>query len=614
MNTEMTARQEKGPFRKNAGHLLGRIPAGKIVLAHLFLFTLIFQIGLMLRAPVLYPVLRILFVSGMAFLLVEVIKSFDRYKLFLLCAAFIIVIRVPFYIHADGMILSSDNALEALQSQEIRDDKTAPFFLLDSSGHNGTWKYFCVAFLWDFFGSRYLFFVLFQLMIFIAFLYLFYRKFRPIGDKRVLFLFILTHFIFIEVILDYSLFLRAGPYMEMLFFFFLGVFLFDFGLKDKSRIFLSFYFIGFSAYLHPMALFFATAFTLCSFVYIGKSRSFPKNLSVLLAGVLTGSFHLIYYEIFYPKPVSAGGWYKTVMLPVTSLSPAQIPKLAVRLLTDFVKVFINLFSFEFNYAVDFFQLQGTTKILYEAINAAGIILSLSVFFCALVLAVRRILRLRKEKIAAGDWSVFFFLFLFIAVMGRLFLLSPKPFYEPRHNIDLAFLVMMACLCVFSSFYKIKRLISFKAVFLCLLLLTLGIPSYHCFLKSVRFKEAAYKEICSVLERNGVRYLSTDFIIAYPIYFLTDRRVKVSDSLGPVTIPFFYPHLKAYVDRIPESHKAYLFFNDNYPRDEGHRKITNFKKMRLLDLFYDGGLKHRVIKLPYHTIIIPGPARFTKKPG
>ena len=599
---------------KKAAPFFTRIPAGKMVLTDLFLFSLLYQADLIFRIPLLYDVLKALFVCGMVLLLAGVLKLFKEHRLFLFCIAFIILMRVPFYVHSDGMMLTSDNALEALQSQEIQDAKTVPFFLLDSSGHNGTWKYFCVAFLWDFLGSRYLYFVLFQLLIFIGFLYLFYERFRQQCDRKIVLLFMLTSFAFIEVILDYSLFLRAGPYMEMLFFFILGVTLFDFALKDRARLFLSFYFIGFTVYLHPMALFFTAAFVLCVLVYVWKSRGIPKNLILLLGGVLAGSCHLIYYKLFYPKPISAGGWYKTVFLSLTDLSLAQVPKLLWRLLLDFKRVFVNLFSFEFTYSADFFHLEGIARSLYATVSCVAVLLSFAVFVCALILSIRRILRLGKEKLSPQDWSHIFFLLLLAIIIVRLFLLSPKPFYEPRHNIDLAVLVMMAYLRVFSAFYKIKKAAFAKAFLLVAFLLTLTFPHYQGYLKSACFKESSYREILAVLEENRVRYLSTDFIIAYPIYFLSERRIKVSDSLGPVTIPFFYPDLKAYVDKIPDTHKAYLFFSDDHPREEGHKRITNFKKMRLLIYLQREKVKYKAVKLKYYTIIIPDPARLLDKSG
>jgi len=584
----------------------------KIAIYNLFAICLFFQIYVMTQFIPLYSIIKVLFIIELILLFTGLVQSTKKQAFIILCIAFVVLIRLPFYCHSEGMVLSSDNSLEALQSHEIRDSKTVPFFLLDSSGHNGTLKYLCVAYLWDFFGSRYLYFVLFQLLIFLGFLFLLYETFKPIIDRKILMVFVLANFAFIEVIFDYSLFLRAGPYMEMLFFFFLGVYLFDFSFKDKASLFFSRYFLLYSVYIHPMALFFVVAFFLCVFIYAILSRHFFSDLVLLLSAALAGSFHLIYYQLFYPKPLSKGGWYRKEFLSLSDLSLNKIPRMLGNVLTDFKTVFENIFSFEFNYGIFFFREEQRTESFLIFLNRALVYLSFCVLLFALFLAVRELLPFKKKEIKGLDWSYIFFLLLFGIIMGRLFILSPKPFHEPRHNIDLAICVMMSYLFVFSRVYKIKKFVSFKSLLLFLLLLAFSLPHYHYFLKTVKFKETSHREILSVLDRNGVRYLTTDWVIAYSIYLLSDRRIKVSDSLGPVTIPFFYPKLKAYVDKVPETHKAYLFFSDNYAREESHKKITRFKKTRTLDHLNRLNIERSVIKLEFYTIIIPEPARFLQK--
>jgi hypothetical protein len=426
--------------------------------------------------------------------------------------------------------------------------------------------------------------------------------------------FLLANFAFIEVIFDYSLFLRAAPYLEMLCFAFLGVYLFDFSFKDKTRIFLSSYFFLFSIYIHPVVLFFVIAFVLVVFIHAIRNRLRLNNIAILLGGAFTGSFHLIYYQIYYPKPLTKGDWYRTEFLSLSDLSLGGIPRMIGQLFTDFIKVFENIFSFEFNYGTFFFREGHTTESMLIILNRAVVYISFGVLVLGLFFAVKTLfdLKTKDKKEKEAEWIYLFFLFLFGIILGRLLILSPKPFYEPRHNIDLAVLVLMSYFFVFSRLYKIKKFISVKTITLFAILMAFTLPHYHYFLKAVKFKETSHREILEVLDRNGVKYLTTDWVIAYSIYLLSDRRVKVSDSLGPVSIPFFFPKLRAQVDRVPESHKAYLFFSEKYPHTEDHKKITRFKKTRILDQLNRKDIPRRVVKLEYYTIIIPEPARFLKR--
>jgi hypothetical protein len=568
----------------------------------------------MSRQAFLYQIIKVLFVVELLLLAAGLFQCTKKQVFIIICIAFVVLIRIPFYSHSDGMVLSSDNAQEALQSFEIRDSKTAPFFLLDSSGHNGTLKYLCVAYIYDLVGTgnHYLYFVLFQLLIFFGFLFLIYNIFHPIVDDKLLLVFILANFAFIEVIFDYSLFLRGAPYLEMLCFAFLGIYLFDFSFKSKTRFFFSCYFLLFSAYIHPIAVFVIVAFICVILIHAIRNRPFFKNLVPLLSGAFAGSYHLIYYQLFYPKPPSKGDWYRTEFLSLSDISFNRLPRMLGKLVTDFKTVFENIFSFEFNYGTFFFRESQGTESLLIFLNRAVVYLSFGVLVLGLFFAIKTLFGLKTKDKREPEWIHLFFLFLFSIILGRLLLLSPKPFYAPRHNIDLAICVLMSYLFVFSRVYKIKKLFSFKSLVLFLLLMAFTLPHAHYFLKAVKFKEASHKEILSVLERNGIKYLTTDWVIAYSIYLLSERRIKVSDSLGPVSIPFFFPKLRAQVDRVPESHKAYLFFSDKYPREESHIKITRFLRTRTLDNLNRQDIPRRVIKLEYYTIIIPEPARFLQR--
>jgi hypothetical protein len=283
-----------------------------------------------------------------------------------------------------------------------------------------------------------------------------------------------------------------------------------------------------------------------------------------------------------------------------------------QLLTDFKTIFENIFSFEFNYGISFFGDDNTIESLLLIINRAVVYISFGVLVIGLFLAVKTLFGLKTMEKKGPAWVYLFSLFLFGIILARIFLLSPKPLHEPRHNIDLAICISMSYLFVFSFMYRIKKLISVKSFVLFFLLMTFALPHAYYFFKAVEFKEASHKEILSVLEKNGVKYLTTDWVIAYSIYLLSERNIKVSDSLGPVSIPFFFPKLRAQVDRVPETHKAYLFFSDNYPRRESHKKITRFLETRVLEQLNRQDVPRRVVKLENYTIIIPEPARFPEK--
>lgn len=593
-------------------HIYLSIAKKRPAIFNLFLICSLFQIYLMSRLSFLYHVLKVLFIIELLLLIMSLFQSTKKQVFIILGIVIVVLIRMPFYCHSDGMVLSSDNAQEALQSMEIRDMKTAPFFLLGSTGHNGTLKYLCVAFIYDFLGSNYLYFILFQLVIFLGFLFLFYKLFQSIVDRNLLLVFLLANFAFIEVIFDYSLSLRAGPYLEMLFFVFLGISLFDFSFKNKANIFFSGYFLLFSVYIHPLAVFFVFAFILAVFTYAIRTRRFIPNFALLLGAALAGSYHMIYYTLYSPKPISRGAWNQIIFLSPSDISLDQLPRMIGKLLTDFKVIFENIFSFEFNYGVSFFRDEQMIESLLTILNRAVLYLSFGVLLFGLFLAVKTLLGVKTLEKKGPEWVYLFFLFLFGTIIGRIILLSPKPFYEPRYNIDLAVCVSLSYLFVFSRMYRINKLISLKSFVLFLLLMAFALPHAHYYFKAVKFKEVSHNEILSVLERNGVKYLTTDWVIAYSIYLLSDRNIKVSDSLGPVSIPIFFPKLRAQVDRVPQTHKAYLFFSDNYPRRESHKKITRFLISRTLEQLNRQDIPRRVIKLEYFTIIIPESARFPQK--
>ena len=339
------------------------LPVGKLLVLSLFLLSFIFQIFLITRFAFLYYVLKGLFVCLILLLALAVVHLARRQKLILLCLLFILVIRIPYYIHPDSLLFMSDNALEALQPLEIRDAKAAPFFLLDSSSHNGTLKYLCVAFLWDFLGVSYLTFLLFQLLIYMALIYLIYDWLCRIFDEKIVLLLVFAHFAFVEVLFDYSLFLRGGPYLEMLFFFILGVRLFDFTFRDLGRLFLAVYFFMMALYIHSLAIFLVVPFVLTAVLYSLKARALLRWAGLLLAGVAAGQFHFVYYKFFYPPPPPGGPWYAIHFFSLGDFALKRIPAYAAQVGGDFWTTFQYILSFEFSYHYQHWNSLSFTSVL-----------------------------------------------------------------------------------------------------------------------------------------------------------------------------------------------------------------------------------------------------------
>lgn len=567
----------------------------------------IFQIFLITQAKLLYILLKILLTSEVILLISGVVKLSIKKKVIIFVILFTVVLRVPFYFHYDGLITTSDNALDALQCEEIRDNHTVPFFQLENLKHNGTIKFLSVAFLWDFLGSNYLYFVLFQLMIYIAFLVLIYEIFKPSIDRITLFLLVFTGFAFMEIVFNYSLSIRGGTYLEMFLLFFLGVYLFDFKYNNKINMFLSYYFIIFSIYIHPIAILFVLSFILCTTIYAFKSHNAIKNFAILLGGIFAGGFHYFYYIFFKSKPVSRGSWEKINYISVSDLSP----HLFIDIVKKFKVIFWNIFNFETSYLIDFFD-GIKVKDISSFLNRALIYFSLVIFAIGLILVFRKLLRimLKKEEFDIKHWPYIFFVFLFFGFVVKLIVLIPTRL-EPRHNFDLVFILILSYLFAFSYFLKAKKKISLKTMLTLSLLLLFTFPHYYYFLKMTHHKNSSYHEVLSVLSRNRVKYLATDFIIAYTIHFLSHRRTLVSDSLGPLTIQLFYPEMREKVDKIPGTHKAYLFFSQTYPARKWHIARTKIIKTKILNNLKKGNCKYRTYKFKDFLLIIPSQSQFRK---
>ena len=574
------------------------------------LICLLFQVFLITKATFLYPVLKVLFVLEVLGLIAAFVRASLKEKAVLLALVLIIGIRIPFYAQGDGLLLHSDNALDALQAFETQHSHTAPFFLLDSSSHNGTLKYLFVACVWDFFGTSYLGFVLVQLGIFLVFIFLLYEIFRRLLDEKVVLLFLFVHFAFIEVIFDYSLFLRAAPYLEMLTVFLLGVSLFDFSFTDKLRLVQAWFFVLFSSYLHPLVVFLIIPFGLTAVLISLRKKKLWPALATLLAGGVLGAYHLVYYRLAGPTPPPSGEWYRIIFFSPSQFSLAKVPEYLQALGRDLWTAFHNLFDFEFLYSLQFFEATGPAARLLRAMNRSIIFLSAAVALVAVVVSCRKLWLWLKKKSDAEIWPSLFYVLTFLVLVGKAFALSPRPFAEPRHNMDMALWVAIGYLIVFSAFLPLRKVLSVRFVALALLFFALTVPHYVYYLKIAQFKKESYQEIIPLLTAKRVRYLATDFSLAYPVYFLTHQKIEVSDSLGPVTVSFFYPWLRERVDKVPWQEKAYLFFGDAYYRGNQrawHREMTHNVRQRILQRLQKEDVPYTVHKLANYTIIIPKPA-------
>jgi len=565
------------------------------------LFTALFQVFLLTRARAFYPVLRILFAFLVLQLLAAFIRAARQQPLLWLAVLLIVLVRVPFYLHADGAMVTSDNACDGLQAVELRDTHTAPYFLLGAVKHMGTIKYVLVAFLMDAIGNNYLAYLLIQTLLFIVVLFTLYEMFKDALSPPALFVFLfLTQFAFIEVIFDFSLSLRGAPYLEMLFFLVLGAGLIDPEFRAKGRTFLGYYFLFFSIYIHPLGAILVGCFGLVFLLYSVVRRRFWTNAALAAAGLAAGLYHWFYYLLYLPKPVANGGWEQIGILPLDRMTPAYLPEYA-RILKE---SFTGLFNFEFSYMYPYFH-DGRAGGSMPAINLAAVLVSLAVTAVGVFLAFRTMLRLlrRRQTLQDADWPYLFAGVLTVIIAVKAFLFFPKH-VEPRHNFDLAFLIMLSYFIVFSRVIRIGKIRSWKSAVVFVLAVLAAIPHVATFFQVVRGKDAAYYNILRKLDARGVRYLTTDFILAYPIYFLSGRKIHVTDSLGPFMVRDFFPAMRIEVDAVPPDQKAYLFMSEEGPNGPVHKIRTRAIFGETIDNFRREGILYRTYKFHDYVLIIP----------
>lgn len=590
--------------------VVDRLTGKKPLLGILFAMTLLFQVHLVTKLTLFYPVIKVFFFIFLFLLILNLVRMPRRELLFILAAILAVVaVRIPYYLHSDGLVFTSDPALEALQPVEIRDSHQAPLYLLNSGGHNGTFKYLLVAFVWDIFGKDHLTFVLVQLLFFLGFLWLIYDLFRDVLDRRILAIFLFLGFMFIEVVFDYSFLLRGGPYLEAVFFAVLGMSVFLGDIRRPERIFLAAYFFLFGVYLHPISAFIIIPFILIILIRAMRERQILSTAGLIAAGALAGAFAMLFFKLFGPPLADTGGWFKIVLLKPAEVTLAAIPMLLERLALDFWKTFKGLFQAEMTYGLAFFRLPVWQHKAFSLISAVSIWFSAAVLAAGLILSAWS---LRPGRPRA-HWSRPYLVLLFFAVLGKMFLFLPRPFVEPRHNWDLAFCLILAYLIVFSELVKVKKALSFRTAGIVLLLTVFTVPHYVMLLKIASLKEHSYMEILDVLRKERVKFVNTDFIIAYPIYYLSNRRIGVTDSLGPVTIRFFYPWMREDLEKMNWKRMAYLFFGKYHYRDAWHIDWTNYLYIRTIQRLEKAGVPYRVVYLDYYTIVIPDPARGALRP-
>ncbi|MGD0782028.1 MAG: hypothetical protein ABSA30_04110, partial [Candidatus Aminicenantales bacterium] len=375
----------------------------------------------------------------------------------------------------------------------------------------------------------------------------------------------------------------------------------DRSFKARGRTVLGYYFLFFSIYVHPLGAVLVGSFGLVFLILSILRWRFWANALAAAAGLAAGLYHWIYYLLFLPKPAAGGGWEQMGLLPFSKISWGYL-KEYIGILHE---TFQNIFNYEFSYLSPYFN-AGRGALAGYAVNQALVWVSLLVTLAGIALAVRKIVRLvlRRDSRRDADWPWLLAGILAAAFAVKAFLFYP-PHLEPRHNFDLVFLIILCYLLVFSTLIRWRpRLGRWPAAAAIGLAVLATVPHYVTYSEVVRDKETSYRKILSVLERSRVRYLTTDFIVAYPIYFQSGRTIRVSDSLGPFTVHDFYQEMTAEVDAAPPDGKAYLFFSERAPNRPWHKQRTAIIFRRTLNELTSAGITFRTHKLRDYIIVIP----------
>jgi len=596
-------------------------PPVRAALAGFFLFCVLFQIFVFSQFQPLYGILRALFYLELGLLAWAGLDFARRHKTAFLVLLLVVAVRIPFFLQGDGLLSRTDNALEAIQSLQMRDSPTAPAALLGSIGHNGVIKHLMVAFLWDLPGPRYVIYPIFQTVLYLVFLAVLYSLFGRVFNRRASAALLLGQLFCLEVFFDYSLFLRAAPYFEMLLTALIGAAVFDFNFKSRSRLFLAAYWLAFSLYINQAAAFLILPF-LAAALIVGLSRRIrPGLLPVLAGGLAAGAMLSVYRAFFVTAAATTGAWFKVKYLPWRDLlRPSRIPAIAGQAATDFVEVFRNLLGFEFRYAHRISPYFGygrepeTLRSGLGLLHSAAEILAALLLAAGIVLAARALRRgWRERRQRAGPWIPLYFFLQLAVVLGRMILLAPKPFLEPRHNLDLALLLVLSGFFAIDALARRVRWTRAWTAGLVALSLALGLPSAFYFHKMARFKRDSYGLIMAALRDNGVKYLAADFTIAHVIYFLSGRTIEVTDSIGPVTMDIALSEMTKAVDALPDEKKACLFFRPSYPRVHAIRAKSQRSRDQLVHRLRDKGIPFKAIRLKFYELIVPEASRLFAHP-
>ena len=531
---------------------------GRLIVGDLFLQMVLYPAYLLTRAKPFYYVFMALFVVLLGLLAWALVKGIARRPWLLIPILLLVAVRLPFYLVPDGLITSSDNALEALQAREIQATHTAPFYLLESLHHQGTWKYLLIANLWDFFGRGYIWVLLLQLLFFGAFLYLFFEAFKTAFDPGVLLVVVRGP----VRVRRGALRLFAGHPRRTL----PG----DGRAFSPGRRAVRFRFrearpADPGLFLHDLACLPASAGRgLRGLVRRDRRDPGPRPPEIRPQPVGPGrrrgggTCHAGRLpDCFSRREPGIAKGFETIKIGLPG--QAVFAELPGRL----TAVFTSLFRHEFAYFLKFFKDGGGGRVL-DIVNWGVVGLSLIVLVAALGLAIRDIVAALRRKAAplAARWADIFMLFLFAAFLAKTLCLAPFR-EEPRHNFDLLILVLLAYAKVLSRLAGVFRRMTFRSVAAAGLLLALAAPHYGYFLKAARRKNACYHGLMATLADRKVEFLTGDFGIVYVVHFLSDGRILVSDSIGPMTVPCFYPGMRDLVDRVPDNKKAIFIFSRKY---------------------------------------------------
>jgi hypothetical protein len=580
---------------------------GRTLLVLTFALTLLFQVHLLWRSPVLGAVLDVLFWLLLALLAAALVEAAGKDKFLWVFVVLVVLVRVPFFLQGDGLMSNSDNALEALQAVEIQESGRAPFYLLGALSHIGTVKYSLVAAVWDLTGPRYVWLPVFQTVLFVVFLVLLGGLLKPVVERPALRTLLLSQFVFVEVFFDYSLSLRGGPYLELLVCVLLAFKLLLAPERTAVRVFLGAYFVAFAVYLHPLAALFGV-WWVAALVWIlwkrGMSRAVAAGAAAV--GAAAGGLAFLAYRIGPHPPVDEGPYSQLDFFAVFGSSAGEAAANIGRAAKHLWTAFRNLHGMEYAHARDFLPAAASDAV-FETIHRVAVPLSAAMVVAALAVLVRPLIGRRAwadGRRPPGSGFRWLMPALLLTAVGRTYLMTPKPYLEPRHNLDLGFAVALGYALVLGEVLKSRRPRWLPGAAVAALLV-LALPQALAYYRMSAVRAESYRELMGVLRTEKIRALSTDFNLAYAVHFLSRRRIPVSDSTGPFTIRLFYPGMRAEVDRLPDEEKAYLFYRPDYIRSRWHLRNTEIVLGRLVKNLDDRLIPYRQVLTRDFVLIVPG---------